>query len=35
MGTERAEQATFDAILATFTQHAEHWSDKVAAGGSG
>jgi hypothetical protein len=34
MGTERAEQATFDAILATFTQHAEHWSDKVAAGGS-
>ncbi len=33
MGTERAEQATFDAILATFTQHAEHWSDKVAAGG--
>jgi len=34
MGTERAEQATFDAILATFTQHAEHWSDKVAAGSS-
>jgi hypothetical protein len=34
MGTERAEQATFDAILATFTQHAEHWSGKVAAGGS-
>ena len=33
MGTERAEQATFDAILATFTQHAEHWSGKVAAGG--
>jgi len=33
MGTERAEQATFDAILATFTQHAEHWSAKVAAGG--
>ena len=33
MGTERAEQATFDAILATFTQHAEHWSSKVAAGG--
>jgi hypothetical protein len=33
MGTERAEQATFDAILATFTQHAEHWSGKVAASG--
>jgi len=33
MGTERAEQAAFDAILATFTQHAEHWSGKVAAGG--
>jgi len=33
MGTERAEQATFDAILATFTQHAEHWSGKVATGG--
>ena len=33
MGTERAEQATFDAILATFTQHAEHWSGKVAAAG--
>jgi hypothetical protein len=34
MGTERAEQATFDAILATFTQHAEHWSGKVVVGGS-
>jgi hypothetical protein len=33
MGREHAEQATFDAILATFTQHAEHWSGKVAAGG--
>jgi hypothetical protein len=33
LGTERAEQATFDAILATFTQHAQHWSGKVAAGG--
>jgi hypothetical protein len=33
MGTERAEQATFDAILATFTQHAEHWRGKVAAAG--
>jgi hypothetical protein len=33
MGTERAEQATFDAILATFTQHAEHWSGKAAAAG--
>jgi hypothetical protein len=33
MGTERAEQATVDAILATFTQHAEHWSGKVAAAG--
>ena len=33
MGTERAEQATFDAVLATFTQHAEHWSGKVAAAG--
>ena len=33
MGTERAEQATFDAILATFTQHAEHWTGKVAAAG--
>jgi len=33
MGTERAEQATFEAILATFTQHAEHWRGKAAAGG--
>ena len=33
IGAERAEQATFDAIVATFTQHAEHWSGKVAAGG--
>jgi hypothetical protein len=33
MGRERAEQATFDAILATFTQHAEHWSGKVAVAG--
>jgi len=33
LGTKRAEQATFDAILATFTQHTEHWSDKVAAAG--
>ena len=34
LGTERAEQATFDAIVATFTQHAEHWSGKVAATGN-
>jgi len=34
MGTERAEQATFDAIVATFTQHAEHWSGKVPAAGN-
>src|SRR4029078_4342243 len=33
MGTERAEPATSAAILATFTQHAEHWSGKVAAAG--
>jgi hypothetical protein len=33
MGPERAEQATFDAILATFTQHAEHLSGKIAASG--
>jgi hypothetical protein len=32
LGKERAEQATFDAILATFAQHAEHWSEEVAAG---
>jgi hypothetical protein len=31
LGTERAEQATFDAIVATFIQHAEHWSGKIAA----
>jgi len=31
LGADRAEQATFDAVLATFTQHAEHWSGKVAA----
>jgi hypothetical protein len=30
LGADRAEQATFDAILATFTQHAEHWSGKHA-----
>jgi hypothetical protein len=29
LGPDRAEQATFDAILATFTQHAEHWSGEV------
>lgn len=33
LGTERAEQATFDAILATFAQHAEHLSGTVAAAG--
>ena len=32
LGKTRAEQATFDAILATFAQHAEHWSQEVAAG---
>jgi hypothetical protein len=32
LGLYRAEQATFDAILATFAQHADHWSGKVAAG---
>lgn len=32
LGPNRAEQATFDAILATFAQHADHWSGKVAAG---
>jgi hypothetical protein len=31
LGTERAEKATFDAILATFAQHADHWSGKFAA----
>jgi hypothetical protein len=34
LGPERAEQATFDAILATFSQHAEHWTGKVAVAGS-
>lgn len=33
LGTERAEKATFDAILATFSQHAEHLSGTVAAAG--
>jgi hypothetical protein len=33
LGTERAEQATFDAIVATFAQHAEHLSGTVAAAG--
>jgi hypothetical protein len=28
-GTEAAEQATFDAVLATFAQHAEHWIGEV------
>jgi hypothetical protein len=32
LGRDRAEQATFDAIVATFAQHAEHWSKEVAAG---
>ena len=32
LGRARAEQATFDAIVATFAQHAEHWSKEVAAG---
>lgn len=31
LGTDGAEQATFDAILATFAQHAEHWSGKAGA----
>lgn len=31
LGTEAAEKATFDAILATFAQHADHWSGKFAA----
>jgi hypothetical protein len=31
LGRERAEVQTFDAILATFAQHAEHWSEEVAA----
>lgn len=33
LGAERAEQATFDAILATFVQHAEHLSGTIAAVG--
>ncbi len=28
-GSEAAEQATFDAVLATFAQHAEHWIGEV------
>ena len=32
LGRARAERATFDAILATFAQHAEHWSEEVEAG---
>lgn len=28
-GTEAAEQAAFDAVLATFAQHAEHWIGEV------
>jgi len=28
-GTEAAEQAAFDAVLATFSQHAEHWIGEV------
>jgi hypothetical protein len=28
-GSENAEQAAFDAVLATFTQHAEHWIGEV------
>jgi hypothetical protein len=33
LGSERAEQATFDAILATFAQHAEHLRGTVVAAG--
>ena len=29
-GKQAAEQATFDALLATFAQHAQHWSEDVA-----
>ena len=29
-GKEAAEAATFDALLATFAQHAQHWSEDVA-----
>lgn len=32
LGKERAERATFDAILATFAQHAAHWSEEASAG---
>ena len=28
-GREAAEEATFDAVLATFAQHAEHWNEDV------
>lgn len=28
-GSENAEQAAFDAVLATFSQHAEHWIGEV------
>jgi hypothetical protein len=35
LGPDRAEQATFDAILATFAQHADQWSGKVAATSKG
>ena len=27
--TEPAEEAAFDAVLATFVQHAEHWIGEV------
>jgi hypothetical protein len=32
LGRERAERSTFDAILATFAQQAEHGSAEMAAG---
>jgi hypothetical protein len=35
LGPDRAEQATFDAILATFAQHADQWSGKVEAASQG
>jgi len=28
-GRQAAEEATFDAVLATFAQHAEHWNEDV------
>ena len=28
-GGEAAEEATFDAVLGTFAQHAEHWIGEV------